>query len=72
LDIVAADVIDELDVDGLIQLYTDEITAVLDRLIPVHVYREMPSTSVRSVVRRGMSRGKATYSAFRAHCPSHN
>ena len=28
MDIVAADVIDELDVDGLIQLYTDEITAV--------------------------------------------
>jgi len=35
-------------------------------------YREMPSTSIRSVVRRRMSRGKTTYSAFRAHCPSHN
>ena len=29
----------ELDVDGLERLYNDEITAVLDRLIPVHTVR---------------------------------
>jgi len=32
----------------------------------------MPSTTVRSMVQRGMSRDQATHSAYRAFCLSHN